>query len=99
MRKISRFIIPRIYKKNDCWIIQWVGNDYCIKQNIIKEKMSDYFTKYFLIEFLLLILIWSVTDLCPPKNTEEIFKMLILSVLSGMLSGVAVVEDRENRDK
>ena len=93
------YIIPRIHKLDNCWFIQWIGNEYCISKNIVKEKISKFFGKYFLIYFLLITLLWIISGLFPFKSIEDILRMLLLVVVTGIQSGIAIAEDRENNNR
>ena len=98
-KKPIRYIIPRIHELDTCWFIQWLGNEYRISKNIIEEKISKFFGKYFLINFLLIVLLWVISGLIPFKSIEDILRMLLLVVVTGIQSGIAIAEDRENNNR
>ncbi len=98
-KKPLKFIVPRIYKLNDYWFIQWIGNEYYINKNKIMENIHKVFNKYFLIEFLLLILILIISGLFPFRNYEDYLRSFLLSLIAGIQSGFAVIEDRENNNR
>lgn len=90
-----KFIIPRIHKLNDCYFIQWNGNEYYLRKNIVRESIGKIFTKYFLIDFLLMMLILIISDIFPVRNIQDILRLLLLPVVTGIQSGIAVIKDRE----
>lgn len=98
-KKSIKYIIPRIHELDNCWFIQWVGNEYYINKKVIKEKTSKFFNKYVLINFLLIILLWEISGLIPFKNAEDILRMFLLAFVTGIQSAVAIVEDRESNRK
>lgn len=98
-KKPLNFFIPRIHKLNDCWFIQWIGNEYYVNKNKLRENVHKVFTKYSLINFLLMILICIISDIFPIRNIEDILRLLLLAAFAGIQSGIAVAEDRENNNR
>lgn len=88
IRKPIKFIIPRIHRLNDCWFIQWIGNEYYIK----KVNVFNYFQQHLLniLEVLLLILVLIIADTFPPNNIEDILKLFLLVIILGVQSGIAI---------
>lgn len=97
--KPIKFIIPQIHNLNDCWFIQWRGNEYYIQKNKLKIVANKIFNKYSLINFLLLISIMIISNIFPVKNFEDFFRMILISSITGMLSGIAIIEDRGNSNR
>ena len=91
--KPIKFIIPQIHNLNDCWFIQWWGNEYYIQKN------KKIFNKYSLINFSLLISIMTISNVFPVKNIEDFFRMILISSITGMQSGIAIIEDREKNNR
>lgn len=87
-------IIPRIHNLEDCWFIQWIGNEYYIKKGLWKR----FFNLYSVINFVVLIFVWNTANAFPINGIEDIKKMFILSILTGIMNGIAVIEDKEFRD-
>lgn len=98
-KKPVKFIIPRIHKLNDCYFMQWNGNEYYLRKNMVRERIGKIFTKYFLTDFLLMMLILIISDIFPVKNTEDILRLLLLATATGIQSGIAVIKDRENNNR
>lgn len=75
---------------NDYYYIQWIGYEYYIK----KENTNNYFSKFKLkiLEVILLFLILIIGKSFPPKNLEDILRLFLLAVISGIQSGVAVAD-------
>lgn len=97
--KPIRFIIPQIHNLNDCWFIQWWGNEYYIQKNKLKIVAKKIFNKYSLINFSLLISIMTISNVFPVKNIEDFFRMILISSITGMQSGIAIIEDREKNNR
>lgn len=97
--KPIKFIIPQIHNLNDCWFIQWWGNEYYIQKNKLKKKKKKIFNKYSLINFSLLISIMTISNVFPVKNIEDFFRMILISSITGMQSGIAIIEDREKNNR
>lgn len=72
--KPIKFIIPQIHNLNDCWFIQWWGNEYYIQKNKLKIAIKKIFDKYSLINFLLLISIMIISNVFPVENFEDFFQ-------------------------
>ncbi|MCI8380144.1 MAG: hypothetical protein HFH72_16885 [Lachnospiraceae bacterium] len=89
-KKPIKFIIPRIHLLNDYYYIQWIGYEYYIK----RENINNYFSKCRLkiLEVILLFLILIIGKSFPPKNLEDILRLFLLVVISGIQSGVAIAD-------
>lgn len=90
-----KFIIPRIHILNNYYFIQWIGYEYYIK----REKIFNYFyrNKLKILEVLLLVLLLIIGKSLPPKNIEDILRLFLLTIVSGIQSGVAIA-DYINKD-
>lgn len=88
-RKPIKFIVPRIHVLKDFYFIQWVGHEYYIKRD--RHRFT---CKYRLriLEMLLLCLILIIEKAFPPNTHEDILRLFLLAIASGMLSGVAVAD-------
>lgn len=89
MKKSIRNIIPRIYNIKDFWFIQWIGNEYYIKKSILKRI----FNIYALIQYLILLLILNIAHI-NFNDFSDFLRVLTISLLVGIISGLAVLEDR-----
>lgn len=89
-KKPIKFIIPRIHLLNDYYYIQWIGYEYYIK----RENINNYFSKCRLkiLEVILLFLILIIGKSFSPKNLEDILRLFLLVVISGIQSGVAIAD-------
>ena len=89
-KKPNNNIVPQIHNLQDCWFIQWIGNEYYIKKSLMKRFVNI----YSLVNFVILIFIWSVAGIFPLNDIEDVTKMFILSVLTGIMNGISIAEDR-----
>ena len=89
MKKPIRNIIPRIHNLKDFWFIQWIGNEYYIKKSILNRI----FNIYALIQYLILLLILNIAHI-KFYDFSDFLRALIISLLVGIISGLAIVEDR-----
>lgn len=95
-KKPIKYNIPHIHKLNDCWFIQWIGNEYYIK----RVNIFSYFQKYSLkiLEILLLLLTLIIAKTFPLDNIEDIMRLFLLVIISGIQSGVAIADYIKNKD-
>ena len=98
-RKPVKYIIPRIHKLNDCWFIQWMGKEYYVTNTKLRERVRRHLNKYFLINYMLIILVWIISGLFPFKDIETVFRSILLAAVTGIQSGIAIAEDRESNDR
>lgn len=92
-----KFIIPRIHILNDYYIIQWIGYEYYIK----RKKTPNYFyrNKLKILEVLLLVLLLIIGKSLPLNNIEDILRLFLLTIVSGIQSGVAIADYIDNDTK
>lgn len=75
---------------NDYYYIQWIGYEYYFK----RKNINDYFSKCRLniLEIILLFLILIIGKTFPPKDLEDILRLLLLVLVSGIQSGIAIAD-------
>lgn len=92
-----KYIIPRIHNLRDVWLVQWLGREYYIEKtkNIVVKKSVI----YFLFDYVLMMLIWLIAGLLPIKTPDDVIKMFLLAVITGIQSGIAIANEYEDKNK
>lgn len=95
----AKHIIPRIHNLRDVWFIQWLGREYYITKPKIKNIIVKKSTIYFLLDFILMMSIWIIAGVFPIKTLDDVIKMFLLAVITGIQNGIAVANDYEDKHK
>lgn len=94
-----KHIIPRIHNLRDVWFIQWLGREYYITKPKIKNIIVKKSTIYFLLDFVLMMSIWIIAGIFPIKTPDDVIKMFLLAVITGIQSGIAIASEWEDKNK
>lgn len=94
-----KYIIPRIHNLRDVWFIQWLGREYYIAKPKIKKIIIKKSIIYFLLDFVLMMSIWIVAGIFPIRTPDDVIKMLLLALITGIQSGVAIANEYEDKNK
>lgn len=94
-----KYIILRIHKLRDIWFTQWLGREYYIKKPKFKKIIIKKSIIYFLLDFMLMMSIWIVAGIFPIKTPDDIIKMLLLALITGIQSGVAIANESNDKSK
>ena len=88
-------IIPRIHSLEDCWFIQWIGNEYYINKNMIRKIFKRLFNGYAIAQLILMVITLFISGVLPVNNLSEACRAIVVSCLIGVISGFAIAEDRD----
>lgn len=94
-----KHIIPRIHNLRDVWFVQWLGREYYIDKPKIKNITVKKSTIYFLLDFVLMMFIWIIAGIFPIKTPDDVIKMFLLAVITGIQNGIAIANDYEDKNK
>lgn len=94
MRIIKKLknVIPQFESLENCWKINWLGNEYLLKIKTIKKVL------YEITNFSLLVGVCSISGLFPCDTFEEFYKCLVMAMFIGIMNVLTIVQDRENDD-
>lgn len=85
-------IIPSIHNLPQVIYIRWMDRDWYIRKETIKHN----FNNYLLLDVILLMLLGLIAGVFPMRTTDDFLTLLVIAVINGIQSGIAVVKDREN---
>lgn len=95
MKRIKYWIIkivPSIHNLPQVIYIRWMDRDWYIRKETIKHN----FNNYLLLDVILLMLLGLIAGVFPMRTTDDFLTLLVIAVISGIQSGIAVAKDRED---
>lgn len=95
----NKYIIPRIHNLRDVWFVQWLGREYYIEKIKINYIVMKKSVIYFLFDYVLMMLIWLIAGLLPFKTPDDVIKMFLLAAITGIQSGISIVNEWTDKNK
>lgn len=90
-----KYIVPKIHNLRNVWF----GREYYIDKAKIKNIIAKKSVIYFLLDFVLMMLIWLIAGIFPIKTPVDVIKMFLLAAITGIQSGIAIANDYEDKNK